>query len=227
MKDSKSKLIPGEDIRIVEEKIHPEVFNDFYNYLEGLENGSVDTSSQDRRYQLAILVKEGTIESYRKIEMMIKEGSLSKEDKDFAVVALNFCRFKFENDLLDIDVGMVSGGLGGSANKIRYYLAVAAPEVISNEQFGYIKKCFDIIASSKASVLEEAIHHGFYVSLIILGSFEYAIGDIIDAGLEECDFLQKDYYLTNVEIPTDDRIRDWLDGKLDNEKDELSCPGMI
>jgi hypothetical protein len=50
---------------------------------------------------------------------------------------------------------------------------------------------------------------------LILGSIDYAIGDLLNEAIAECGFLAKDYYLTNVEIPTDERIRDWLDGKLD------------
>lgn len=229
MKASISKFEQPDDIRIIEEKIHPKVFNDFYNYLEQLENKSAGISSADGRYQFAILAKEGTIESLRKIEGMIKAGNLSKEDSDFAIIALNLCRFKIENKLLDNGVDMVSGGLGGTRNRIRYYLAVTAEADIMREQFETIGKCFEIVAGSMDSVIEEVKHHGFYVSLIILGSFDYAIGETVESGIKKCEFLNKDYYLTNVEIPTDERIRFWLEGNLDNEKDEfpLSNNDMI
>ena len=67
------------------------------------------------------------------------------------------------------------------------------------------------------SVLKKTEMHDFYVSLLILVSFNYAYGEIIESGISLCDFLQTDYYTTNVEIPTDERIRDWLDGKLEQE----------
>ena len=64
-------------------------------------------------------------------------------------------------------------------------------------------------------MLEELKYHDYYVSLLILGSIDYAIGDLLSTAIAECGFLEKEYYLTNVEIPSDERIRDWLDGKLD------------
>ena len=151
---------------------------------------------------------------------MVKERNLSGYTRDFAVAALNYCRFKIENEVFDESMDMVSGGLGGMANKIRYYLALSGKDGITMEQGEYLERVFREVAEDRDSELEEVKHHDFYVSLLILGSFNHAIGDIVGAGLRECDFLQREYYLTNVEIPTDERIRDWLDGKL--EDDEFS-----
>ena len=67
------------------------------------------------------------------------------------------------------------------------------------------------------SVLEEIIDNTFYLSVLVLGSINYAIGNILDEFFLECPYLSNEYYLTNCEIPTDDRVRDWLDGKLDDE----------
>jgi len=112
---------------------------------------------------------------------------------------------------------MISGGLGGSNNRIRFFLVVVGKNGIIMDQFEYIKRVFDKVTKERDSILEEIKMHDFYVSLIILGSFNYAYGEIIESGICLCDFLQTDYYATNVEIPTDERIRDWLDGKLDQE----------
>jgi hypothetical protein len=84
--------------------------------------------------------------------------------------------------------------------------------------FEFIKEAFEESVKVRDSVLEEATNHGFYVSLIILLSFDYAYGDLIEAGIRKCEFLQKDYYATNIEIPNDARIRDWLDGKLNDDE---------
>jgi len=50
-------------------------------------------------------------------------------------------------------------------------------------------------------------------------SFDYAIGEIVDAGIDACEFIKKEYYLTNVEIPTSEQILDWINGILDLDKD--------
>lgn len=213
-----SKAAPQNDggIRNIEEKISPAVFSEFFRFLEE-ENNEAYTGS-DPKKEFVSLAKDGSIESFRKIERMIEQENLSGEVKDFAVAALNYCRYKIENELLDIPMDMVSGGLGGTENKMRIYVAVSGKDEITAEHFALIKIAFEKATKERDSILEKAELHNFYVSLILLCSFDYAIGDIINAGIDQSKFLQSDYYATNVEIPTDDRIRDWLDGKLNDDE---------
>jgi hypothetical protein len=204
-----------ENIRVVEDRIHPDVFLEFHRYLEmSIEDINPENIKGIKR-KLAALAKTGTIESYREIEKIIEDRSLSDLEHDFAIVALNFCRFSIENDLLDISMDMISGGLGRLSNKIRFYVAITGKEGITPAQCEHIENVFNEVLGECDSILEQVQFHDFYVSLLILGSIEYAIGDLLDRAISGCGFLSEDYYLTNVEIPTDDRIRDWLDGKLD------------
>ena len=212
----KEKRKGSENIRNVEDKISPRVFSDFFHYFD--DEDAISGEAPDLKREFIRIARDGSIESYRKVEKMISEDNLTGEMKDFATVAMNYCRFKIENDLLDKPMDMISGGLGGTVDKIRYYIALSGKDVITRVQFEYLERVSREVTEDRDSVLEEVKLHDFYVSLLILGSFDYAIGDMVDACIRECDFLQKDYYLTNVEIPTDDRIRDWLDGKLDDDE---------
>ena len=212
--NTQSEKVDG--IRIIEEGIRPEIFSEFFHYLE--DEDATDGTLFGQKAEYVRLAKSGSIESLRMIERMIKEGDLSGEEKDFAIVAMNYCRYKIENELLDIPVDMISGGLGGIENKIRIFVAVAGKGEMTEEYFELTRVAFKKSAEDHDSLLEEAGFHGFYISLIILCSFDYAIGDIIDDGIRQCGFLLSDYYATNVEIPDDNRIRDWLDGKLDDDE---------
>jgi hypothetical protein len=205
-----------DEIRIVEEGISPEIFSEFFHYLE--DENALSKIGSDSKSEYVRLAKDGSIESFRRLERMIEQGHLSGDVRDFALTALNYCRFKIENDLLDIPMDMISGGLGGTANKMRIFVAVAGKKAITDANFGFVKEAFEESASLRNSVLEKATNHGFYISLIILLSFDYSYGDLIDSGISRCKLLQKDYYATNVEIPDDSRIRDWLDGKLDDDE---------
>jgi len=211
-----SQADKGEGIRIVEEGISPEIFSEFFHYLE--DENAIAGLGSDPKAELVKLAKSGTIESLREIERMIEQGDFDGKEKDFAIAALNYCRFKIENGLLDIPTDMISGGLGGVENKMRIFVAVAGKGEITEKCFELTRTAFKKSAEEHDSLLEEAKFHGFYISLIILCSFDHAIGHIIDDGIRQCKFLQSDYYATNVEIPTDDRIRDWLDGKLDDDE---------
>ena len=197
-------------LRNVEERIHPDVFLEFIDYEQNLNNQlSVDSESKQKR-EFAELAVNGSIDSFRKIEKILSDADLSKGIRDFGIVALNFCRFKIENDLLDESVDMISSGLGGTENKMRCFLALEGKNEITNAQFAYLKQSFDKITRERDSILEEAINFDKYVTLLILGSFDYAIGEIIDAGIASCEFLKTEYYLTNVEIPTADQILSWM-----------------
>ena len=182
--------IGDENIRIVEEKIHPDVFSEFYLYLDDSFKKYDEIPHYKREF--VELARAGSIESYRKIESAIISGNLPEEVKDFAIVALNHCRFKLENELLDVPADMISGGLGGSNNRIRFYLVLVGKNGMNRDQFEYIKRVFDKVTKERDSILEEIRMHDFYVSLIILGSFNYAYGEIIESGICLCDFLQTD-----------------------------------
>jgi hypothetical protein len=164
-----------------------------------------------------MFAKEGSVEAYRKIEKSIRSESLTPGLRDFALVSLHYWRFIMENELLDIPTDMVSGGLGGAGGMMRIYVAVAGMEEINGEQFERVKRVFECVFSEKDSILEEARFHGFYISFVLLISFNQAFRELIEDGISRCGFLKSEYYATNVEIPTDVRIRDWLNGKLDDE----------
>ena len=126
-----------DEIRIIEERIRPEIFSEFFHYLE--DENALSGIGSDPKSEYVRLAKDGSIESFRRIERMIEQGNLYGDARDFALTALNYCRFKIENDLLDIPVDMISGGLGGTANKMRIYVAVAGREDITDADFGSIK----------------------------------------------------------------------------------------
>ncbi|MBK7711399.1 MAG: hypothetical protein IPJ37_10940 [Bacteroidales bacterium] len=180
-----------ENMRVVEERIHPEVFLDFHRYLEMSVKEINPGIIKDIKRELAGLAKAGTIEAYRTIENIIENPTLSDVEHDFAVVALNFCRFSIENDLLDIPTDMISGGLGGMNNKIRYYVALTGKESLTENNYKDIESVFKEVLSESDSVLEQVSLHDFYVSFLILGSLDYAIGNILDKAIHRCGFLEK------------------------------------
>ena len=202
-------------VRVMEDRINPEIFQEFHDLLEEIADELNFESSDDIRKELVVMARSGTVESYRQIEKITKDTSLSAKEHDFAIVALNFCIFKIENYLLGLKADMVSGGLGGKDNRLRYYVAFTGKEGLMENACKEIEKVFGGILCKYDSILEEVNYHGYYVSLLILGSIDHAIGVVLDEAISGCGILSSEYYLTNVEIPSDERIRDWLDGKLD------------
>jgi len=129
--------------RIVSEKIHPDVFSEFIDCYKDFNNQlSVDSISMQKR-EFTELALNGSIDSFRQIERILSNGNLLEEERDFGIVALNFCRFKIENDLLDEPIGLISGGLGGTENRMRYFLALEGKSEITKIQFDYLKEAFN------------------------------------------------------------------------------------
>jgi hypothetical protein len=202
------------DLRVMEERIKPVVIQEFYDLLESIEDEAQCTGINSKLIGLA---KSGSIESLRELEKIITGGKLEGKESDFARIALNFCRFKIENELLDVGMDLISGGLGGNENRLRYFVAFTCDEGLPADHMQDMEMVFRKLLKKHDSVLEEIIDHTFYLSVLILGSFNYAIGNILEEFFLACPYLSNEYYLTNCEIPTDDRIRDWLAGKLDDE----------
>lgn len=98
----KEKRKSSENIRNVEDKISPIIFSDFFHYLEN--EYAISGEVPDLKREFIRLARDGSIESYRKVEKLISENNLTGEMKDFATVALNYCRFKIENELFDTPV---------------------------------------------------------------------------------------------------------------------------
>ena len=53
---------------------------------------------------------------------------------------------------------------------------------------------------------------------MVLAPMDVAIGTVIEGGLDACNqgrkFLDKDYFVTNTEIPTEAKIQAFVDGLL-------------
>jgi hypothetical protein len=202
------------ELRVMEERIRPEVIQEFFDLLE---SGRDEAQYTGITSKLLGLAKSGSIESLRELEKIIAGGNLEGKESDFAKIALNFCRFKVENELSDVEMDLISGGMGGTENRLRYFVALTSNKGLPADHMEDMEMVFRKVLKKKDSVLEEITDHKFYVSVLILGSNNYAIGNILDEFFQECPYLSSEYYLTNCEIPADDRIRDWLDGKLDDE----------
>ncbi len=64
------------------------------------------------------------------------------------------------------------------------------------------------------SILEEIQVHQYYVTMKVLIPMDVAVAEIIEGGIDECntfsDFLDENYYVTNVRIPTEAEIRHYI-----------------
>jgi hypothetical protein len=172
------------------------------------------TPIESKKRVLILLAHLGTPESCRILEKYLKisEGNL----RDWALLSLRECRTFLESVLLQEETGVISTGLGGKDNKLRYYFIVSSKDGLpfSESQRNTLKRGFETISHKYKSEIEEINFEATYAMIGILIPMDVAVGEVIEEGISECnkmsEFLFPDYYVTNVKKPTPEEISKYL-----------------
>lgn len=218
------KSIPNE-FKVIEDKINAEAIDEYYEIADDLEdrNKAEIIQLQDEWQELnfpkevkeflVCLSEIGDVKSYRKIEEVIKSGK--PEILDFSYVALKFARLNLENSLSNEPIGFISTELGGKGNKMRCYFVVKSKDKIDRNKESNIIDELKNICNQNDSEVEELENHGRNILMKILVSMEVAIGNLIDKLTKRCSFLDSEYICTNVEKPTAEFIKKWMNDELE------------
>ena len=214
-----------ERLTVAEERVDPTVQQEYVDYTSGLdynqysEEGVLASSQslfgpstplEEKRETLAILAHRGTVESYRTIERYLETAG--QELEDWSVLALQECRMFLEGFLLDQNVGMVTAGLGGEGNRLRYFCMVRSRNDVAftSAQKLTVERAFSYICGELDSILEDIQVHQDYATMRVLVPLDVAVGEVIEGGIGECNtfggFVDVNYYITNVRIPTEAEI---------------------
>ena len=171
------------------------------------------SSLEVKREMLVRLARSGTVDAYRVIEQYDKNPDpvLASWSK----IALYECRMALEGELLEEPVGIISTGLGGAQHRLRYLVVVGlscAP--LHETQRRRLEAAWRTICERYDSVLEQVRFHSDHVIITLLVSMETAVGTVIDEGIAAANgadpLLRRNYFVTNVTVPTDEEIRRFL-----------------
>lgn len=174
---------------------------------------SATTSTAEKKEILARLAHAGTLDAYRVLEQFAETAE--PELQDWSTLALHECRLLLEQDW-DEPVGVVITGLGGEADRLRYFVAVCSEDsaAFSEAQLAIIESAFSATCDRLGSILEEVQIHANYATLKVLVPLDVAVGAVIEGGISECNeqgsFLGESYYVTNDRIPTEAEILEFL-----------------
>ena len=209
---------------VAEEEVDRAVYEEYERYAErlvtcqpreiGLEARQIlfDPTAplEAKREMLARLAQCGTVDAYRAIEQYVKnpDPALAQWSK----VALYECRMALESELLEEPVGVISTGLGGAQHRLRYLVAIGlwcAP--LHEAQRRRLESAWRTACERYDSVLEHVHVHPTHVLLTLLVSMETAVGTVIDEGIAaangDAPILRRNYFVTNVAVPTDEEIQ--------------------
>lgn len=163
-----------------------------------------ETPEVEKKKILAELSNTENVEAYRNIEKFISTGS--EDLKQWAVLALQHGRISLESYLLDEQQVFISTGLGGSTNKLRYFIVgkLKTGEVFTDTQKKVIKTEFETVFKSFDSEIEKLSFSNEYFSLLGLIPIEISIGELIKNSIDESNqfgnFIFNDYLVTNVRM---------------------------
>ena len=174
----------------------------------------VATPVDEKKETLVLLAHTGTLDAYRVLERFAETAG--PELQGWSTLALEECRMFFEQDW-DEPVGIIMTGLGGEEERLRYFVVVCLKNgstALTHAQTVTIEQAFFATCDRLDSVLEEVQVQAHYAILKILVPLDVAVGEVIEGGIAECnkgdEYLDDSYYVTNVRIPTDAEIQQFL-----------------
>lgn len=226
LKDSKGTF------SILEEQIDVDLQVDFFNLIKKVSENKRDfediisdekmlydksVSLDDKKQILVELSNLEKPEAYRIIEKFI--GTDNKELKSWAILSLQHCRISLETHLLDEEQVFISTGLGGSGDKLRYFIAGKRCE--SNEftdsQKKIIKNEFELFFNNNNSVVEKVEFLNKYYTITGLIPIENDLKKVISPAIKEInqygDFIYKEYLITNVKVLSESEIENYFNKK--------------
>ena len=211
---------------VAEEELDRTVYEEYSRYVQHLafcpqEEGASEesqtplfdpaTSPELKRETLARLARLGTVDAYRIIERYAANPDASVAP--WSKIALYECRMALESDLLEENVGIISTGLGGVEHRLRHIAVVGLSGMPLHEmQQDSLEDAWRTVCGQHDSMLERIQFYPGYVMVTVLVSMETAVGTVIEESIATANnvdgtVLQHDYFVTNVNVPTDEEIQ--------------------
>jgi hypothetical protein len=180
-----------------------------------------NTGFETKKRMLVQLAFIDDPKAYRIIEKYTQ--LLDNPIKHWSLLALQESRMLMQSKLLDQSQVLISTGLGGKENKLRYFFALFtnSEEPFTEVQKKIITNEFEEIFRKNESEIEE-IHFSEYIAaLVVLVPLHITIQNLFSRAIYECNqfgnFLQENCIITNVRIMSTEAIKEYMN-KAKNEK---------
>jgi hypothetical protein len=181
-----------------------------------------DTNYLVKKKLLVQLASVDDVKAYRIIERFVSQAS--SDIRHWAMMAQQESRMVIQSKLLDHSQILISTGLGGKGNKLRYFFALFSKnkEVFTDYQQKIIKGEFEFVFK-KGEAEIESIEFVDDVSLILsLVPIHTPIQNIFTKAVNECNqyggFVRENCIITNVRKMNIEEVRAFL---IKNESNQL------
>jgi len=164
-----------------------------------------------------ILVQLASIEdvkAYRIIERFTEKAE--ENIKHWSLLALQESRMLLQSKLLDQSQVLISTGLGGIGNKLRYFFVIFTNNEIAFSDFQQkiIKNEFEYLLKKNNAEIEEIKFLDNIATFLLLIPLNVPIQDLLRNTITECNqygnFLKDNCIITNVKILEIDEIKNFI-----------------
>lgn len=223
--DKRKNLLHREEFEIMEKGINFQTQIDYVEYSHSFDRGELTEEQtiklgnmlnnpqqpvEGKKKALTLLAHQGNITALRQLEKYY--NCPDKELEQWAALAIQECKMFVENTLTDERTVLISSGLGGHKNRMRYYFLVLPLEgrLFTERQKEVIKDEFTIVANNLRSLVESFDCSDTYVGMTALLPTDIAVATFVESGIENCndlgEFVFECYYAANTEIPNEVEI---------------------
>jgi len=225
------------DFSILEEKIdldlQLEYFESSKKVKEDLDPDQVVMRKDDifdfkldeelRKERFAELASVELVDVYRTIEKYVQSGQ--EELRSWAILALQESKMLLESKLLDKNKVIISTGLGGKDEKLRYFIVLLHKEGIKFNavQKKVVSNEFEIMIKQHDGLVEKLSFYRDYATLSVLIPINVTLKEVFKNTIRECnqygDFLKENFIVTNVKELTWDEIEEFINSRENLKQD--------
>ena len=195
------------------EKLSPQLLEEKINEFSYLD---ID----EQKEVLIHLARSGSIASYRALEAFM-ENEESEEMQKWTIIALQHCRMRLENELLDEPIKFIATGLGGKGLKLRYYYVLESKETLRKVILDEVIYQYQNIAKSYDAEIESIEQFEDFILVKILCPIKVQLSELIEEGLENLPFLVDNFVATNVMRPTLEKMKERMSKKNDADENPI------
>lgn len=214
---------------VFEEGVDQEVMDQFHKFKDILTDDDLrtDNPEDDIRelfeeglpfdYQKLLLVRLSQIEYIKAYRALQAFAEKSQGDvKKWAVIACQQSRAIIEGALIDEDKVFIISGLGGKADKLRYFAVMTTPdsEIITGNQADIIRKELQYSADTGGGIIEDIKVKNDFVTATCLLPIDKSVGNFfkntVDNINELGNFLSEIVFVTNTKKFSDEEIKAYI-----------------
>ncbi len=170
-----------------------------------------------KKQVLARLASMHDVSAFRAIESYQK--NVEPELRDWCTLAMQESRMNMESHLLEENQIVISTGLGGREDKLRYFVVLIARnrKTLSDIQIRIINSEFSEVLKRYDAEIEDSNASGYLATFQLLLPIQHPVKQVFAEGIDEVnlfgDFLRNTCIVTNVKKLSFEEIEDFIEQK--------------